>query len=108
MEAIATTDPFTDTPQRLTVVIEVVADPSEARDGMPATPYLSRAVLFRFVRSSDQVRIRCELRYHVQGVVEAQFWTNGQLLVGRRFDTRPQAVLWARVQRRVIKKGSVR
>jgi hypothetical protein len=67
----------------------------------------SRDVLFRFVRKSDQARFRCELQYQGEGGVEAQFWTNGQLLEGRRFATRPQAVLWARIQRRVIKKGTV-
>jgi hypothetical protein len=68
----------------------------------------SRDVLFRFVRNSDQARFRCELQYQGEGGVEAQFWMNGQLFGGRRFDTKPQAVLWARIQRRVIKKSGVR
>jgi hypothetical protein len=64
-------------------------------------------VLFEFVRESDRSHFRCELRYHgdVWGV-EAQFWMNGELLIGRRFDTRALALQWAMVEREHIEKGN--
>jgi hypothetical protein len=68
-------------------------------------PVVSREKLFQFIRQADQVRFRCELHDHAEGGVEAQFWMNGSLLIGRRFDTRSQAVQWARFERRAIKKG---
>jgi hypothetical protein len=36
--------------------------------------------------------------------VETQFWMNGDLLIGRRFDTRVLAVQWVVVERRHIEK----
>ena len=39
--------------------------------------------------------------------VEAQFLKSEELLIGRRFDTREQAVQWAKAMRSVIQKGGV-
>jgi hypothetical protein len=64
-------------------------------------------ILFEFVRESDHAHFRCELRYHgdVWGV-EPQFCMNGELLIGRRFDTRALAVQWATIEREHIEKGN--
>ena len=57
-------------------------------------------ILFEFVRESDHAHFRCELRTHGgEWGVEAQFWMNGELLIGRRFDARALAVQWAMVER---------
>jgi hypothetical protein len=37
----------------------------------------------------------CELRYHGPWGVEAQILKDGALLIGRRFETRAEAVEWA-------------
>jgi hypothetical protein len=47
----------------------------------------------------------CELKYHGEFGVEAQIFENGDLIVGRRFDTRQLAVNWAERQRQDIEKG---
>ncbi len=39
------------------------------------------------------------------GGVEAQFWINGELLIGRRFDARALAVQWALLKRQALEKG---
>jgi hypothetical protein len=48
-------------------------------------------VLFEFVREPDHAHFRCELLTHESWGVEAQFWMNGELLIGRGFDTRALA-----------------
>ena len=58
----------------------------------------AREPLFEFVRGRD--RFACELRYHGAYGVEAQIYVNGELLIGRRFDTRALAVQWAEEERR--------
>ncbi len=62
-------------------------------------------ILFEFVRESDHAHFRCELRTYEGWGVEAQFWMNGELLIGRRFDTRALAVQWATVERPHLEKG---
>jgi hypothetical protein len=47
----------------------------------------------------DHDRFACELRYQGEWGVEAQFLKNEELLIGRRFDTREQAVRWAEEMR---------
>jgi hypothetical protein len=39
------------------------------------------------------------------GALKPQFWMNGELLIGRRFDTRALAVQWAMVEREHLAKG---
>lgn len=65
--------------------------------------------LFEFLRGHD--RFRCELRDHGETYgVEAQFYQNEELLIGRRFDrrmdpTRPPrelAVQWAEEERKFL------
>ncbi len=62
-------------------------------------------VLFEFVRQTDRAHFRCELRTHGGWGIEAQFWMNGELLIGRRCDTRALAVQWAVVEREHLEKG---
>jgi hypothetical protein len=62
-------------------------------------------LLFEFVRESDHAHFRCEWRYHGEWGVEAQFFKNGNLLIGRRFDTKAQAVRWAEGERPIYEKG---
>ncbi len=82
-------------------------DPFYALGRKPMPPLESHPgqVLFEFVRESDLAHFRCEPRTHGERGVEAQFWTNGELLVGRRFDTRALAVQWAVVERERLEKG---
>jgi hypothetical protein len=42
-----------------------------------------------------QAIIRCELRYQGAWGVEAQILRDGELVIGRRFDTKSLAVQWA-------------
>jgi hypothetical protein len=51
------------------------------------------------------VQFRCELRYHGEWGVEAQFYRAGEFLIARRFDTKAQAVRWAELERPEIEKG---
>jgi hypothetical protein len=75
--------------------------------GHRAAPRVPRAgeVLFEFVRASDRVPMACELRYHGEFGVEAQFLERGEFLIGRRFDTGAQAVRWAELERQAIETG---
>ena len=47
----------------------------------------------------------CELKYHGEVGVEAQIFENGDLIVGRRFDTRQLAVNWAMLEKDDLEKG---
>jgi hypothetical protein len=53
----------------------------------------------------DHDRFACELRYHGEWGVEAQFLKNEELLIGRRFDLREQAVRWAEEMRTALENG---
>jgi hypothetical protein len=46
----------------------------------------------------------CELRYHGEYGVEAQFFHNGTFFSGRRFDTKAQALEWAELERETFQK----
>jgi hypothetical protein len=63
--------------------------------------------LFAFVRASDRAPMSCELRFHGESYGwEAQFLERGELLIGRRFDTRQQAVQWAELERAALEQGT--
>jgi hypothetical protein len=47
-----------------------------------------------------------ELRYHGEYGVEAQILRQGDLVIGRRFDTRALAVQWAEKERKVLDQKS--
>ena len=49
-------------------------------------------------------RIRCELRFHHEFGVEAQILGDGELMIGRRFDTKRQAVQWADLERAALER----
>jgi hypothetical protein len=76
------------------------------RTGPPQKPRPGE-VLFAFARESDQARFRCDLRYHDEYGVEAQFFKDGSLLIARVFATKALAVRWAEEERRFIEKGGV-
>ena len=46
-----------------------------------------------------------ELRYHGEYGVEAQMFRQGELVIGRRFDAKRLAILWAKAERKVIERG---
>src|ERR1700741_5090223 len=71
----------------------------------PRTQPRPGELLLEFVRESDHAQFRCELRYHGEYGVEAQFFQNGELLIGRRFDTKSLAVQWAELEREHLEKG---
>ena len=50
-------------------------------------------------------QMSCELRYRGEFGVEAQILSDGELRIGRRFDTRALAVQWAELERAAIEKG---
>jgi hypothetical protein len=48
----------------------------------------------------------CELRFHGESCGwEAQILREGELVIGRRFDLRRQAVQWAEVERQILETG---
>ena len=57
---------------------------------------------FEFVRASDQAPMTCELRFHGELGVEAQFLARGELSHSRRFDLLAQAVQWAEEERKAM------
>jgi hypothetical protein len=63
-------------------------------------------LLFTFPRGAD--RFRCELRKQGEFGIEAQFFQNDELYVGRRFDQREQAIEWATSERHAIEHGLAR
>ena len=50
-------------------------------------------LLFAFMRGAD--RFQCELRDDGEHGIEAQFFQNEAVYLGRRFDRREQAIAWA-------------
>jgi hypothetical protein len=69
---------------------------------LPATKPRPVELLFEFVRESDHAQFSCDLRYHGEYGVEAQFLKGGDLLIGRRFRTRALAVQWAEEERKAL------
>jgi hypothetical protein len=70
-----------------------------ARQPKPGEP------LFVFVRASDRAPMSCELRFHGESFGwEAQFLERGELMIGRRFDTRAQAAQWVEREREELEK----
>lgn len=55
-------------------------------------------LLFAF-RDAQQRQVGCELRDHGRWGWEAQFWTDREFVLGRRFDTRALAEQWAQLER---------
>ena len=51
-------------------------------------------------------QIDAELRYHGEYGVEAQIFSDRELLIGRRFDTRELAVQWAEEERKAFGAGT--
>ena len=47
----------------------------------------------------------CELRDHGKWGTEAQFFVNEEFVMGRRFDTRAQAIQWAELKRECRREG---
>jgi hypothetical protein len=76
-----------------------------APNAKPLPPRVARPgePLFSFMRDHD--RFACELRYHGEWGVEAQFFRNEEFTFSRRFDTREQAITWAENERKDIEKG---
>ncbi len=68
----------------------------------PARKPRSPEILFTFQKGARV--ISCELRYHGEFGVEAQFLEDGELFYSRRFDTRAQAVQWAELEREAQRK----
>ena len=60
--------------------------------------------LFAMVKPDEHYYLECELRYHGEYGVEAQFYLNGDLQIGRRFDLKVQAVRWAESEREARKR----
>jgi hypothetical protein len=87
------------------IICRVADEPLYAPNAKPLPPRVARPgePPFAFLRGHD--RFACELRYHGEWGVEAQFLKNEELLIGRRFDTRERAVRWAGEERQALEKG---
>jgi hypothetical protein len=76
----------------------------------PIRPRVPRPAerLFEFVRASDRAPMSCDLRCHGGSYGwEAQFLERGELMYGRRgFQTREQAVQWAKEERKALEKDA--
>jgi hypothetical protein len=53
-------------------------------------------------RGENHHTYRCELRYHGEWGAEAQILRDGELMMGRRFDTRALAVQWGDQERAYV------
>jgi len=53
---------------------------------------------------NGQHNISCELRYHAEYGVEAQFLRDGEFFSGRRFPTRALAIQWAELEKGALTK----
>jgi hypothetical protein len=78
---------------------EMTDDPFDAPGRKPPPPRKPRPGEVRVRARIRSGHFRCELRTHEGWGVEAQFWMNGVLLIGRRLDTRALAVQCAMVGR---------
>lgn len=68
---------------------------------VPRTKPRPGELLLGFVRK-DGIEIACELRYHGEYGVEAQFFRRGEFWYSRRFPLRAQAVQWAEEERKAL------
>jgi hypothetical protein len=64
-------------------------------------------LLFSF-RDHQHRQVDCELRYHGQHGVEAQFLVDREFRLSRRFDSKELAIQWAEQERPFIEKGEDR
>jgi hypothetical protein len=71
-------------------------------DETPKQPVLEPLWSFQ----KDRRTISCLLRYHGPYGVEAQILSDGDLRVGRRFDTKELAVQWANLERDAWETGT--
>jgi hypothetical protein len=63
-------------------------------------------LLFAFVRASDRAPMSCELRFHGESYGwDAQFYERGEILIGRRFQTKGLAIQWAEEERKAAEQN---
>jgi hypothetical protein len=82
-----------------------MSDEFFARPGLIIPPRVPRPGEPLWELRKDHHTYACELRYHGEWGVEAQIFKDGDLLIGRRFDTRELAVQWAELERQDLEKG---
>jgi len=82
-------------------------DPFDLAHWPPVPPNSKPTVetLWSFQRGTRT--ITCRLLYRGEWGVEAQIFKHGELVIGRRFDTRALAVQWADEERRVLERPEV-
>ena len=66
--------------------------PNHRRPPAPRTTPRPCELLFAFVRESDHRTFAASSHITANCGVEAQFFENGELLIGRRFDMKAQAM----------------
>jgi hypothetical protein len=81
-------------------------DPPYASFGKPQPKTLPRPVEHLWTVQNNHVFWSCRLRYHGESGVEAQTFRNGEIVIGRRFETRALAIGWAKAERQT-KSGAV-
>ena len=77
-------------------------DPFYAPNAKPLPARVSRPGEPLWSVGKDGVTWEAELRYHSEFGVEAQILRQGELVIGRRFDTRALAVQWADEERKTL------
>jgi hypothetical protein len=75
---------------------------STRRTPKPPLPRQPRAGESLWEFRKDHHTWSAELRYHGEWGVEAQILRDGDLVIGRRFDTKALAVQWADEERKAI------
>lgn len=73
-------------------------DPALLWTATPPTRTVPKPGERLFMLHREGHRLECELRYHGEFGVETQFLKDGELLIGRRFDTKKLAVQWAELE----------
>jgi hypothetical protein len=81
-------------------------DPFYAPNAKPTPPRVPRAGEPLWSVRANGATWEAELRYHGEYGVEAQILKQGELVIGRRFDTRELAVLWAEQERKAIERDT--
>src|SRR5207249_4548893 len=82
----------------------MVDDPFYAPKAKPPPPCVPRAGESLWSVRVNGAMWEAELRYHGEYGVEAQLFNQGELVIGRRFDTRELAVQWASEERKAIER----
>lgn len=80
-------------------------DPFFSPNAKPPQPSVPRPAEPPWSVRKEDATWTAELRYHGEWGVEAQIFKQGELVIGRQFETWALAVQWAGEERRVLERG---